>query len=52
MNKFRLLIVEDDPIIAADLERVMTEMDCEVIDTLESGEETLELIEEDHPTSY
>ncbi len=49
MNPIKLLIVEDDPIIATDLERAMTKMGYQVVDLLESGEEALELIERDAP---
>ena len=37
MNKLKLLVVEDDPIIATDLGRSVTHMGYEVIDTVESG---------------
>ena len=49
MAKLKLLIVEDDPIIATDLDRTMTQMGYEVVDTVESGEEALALIEPDSP---
>ncbi len=49
MDKVRLLIIEDDPIISTDLERAMIKLGYEVIDTLESGEEALDLIERDSP---
>lgn len=49
MEKLKLLIVEDDPIIAADLERAMKKMGYEVLDAVESGEEALEVVAQDTP---
>lgn len=49
MEKLKLLIVEDDPIIAADLERAMKKMGYEVLDAVESGEEALEVVAQDPP---
>lgn len=49
MEKLKLLIVEDDPIIAADLERAMKKMGYEVLDAVESGEEALEVVAQDSP---
>ena len=49
MEKLKLLIVEDDPIIAADLERAMKKMGYEVLDAVESGEEALEIVAQDPP---
>lgn len=49
MEKLKLLIVEDDPIIAADLERAMKKMGYVVIDAVESGEEALEIVVQDTP---
>lgn len=49
MEPIKLLIVEDDPIIAADLERAMKKMDYQVIDAVESGEEALEIIDQNIP---
>ena len=48
-DKIKLLIVEDDPIIATDLERAMVKMGYAVLDSLESGEEALELIKKEVP---
>lgn len=49
MENLKLLIVEDDPIIAADLERAMKKMGYEVLDAVESGEEALEIVAQDPP---
>ena len=49
MSKIRILIVEDEPIIAADLQSQLEKLGYEVIDTLESGEEALELLKGDEP---
>jgi DNA-binding LytR/AlgR family response regulator len=44
MDKIRILITEDEPIIAADLEDRLTDAGYEVLDCLASGEETLEFL--------
>jgi len=49
MEQIKLLIVEDEPIIAADLKRAMKKMGYAVMETLESGEEALEFIKETPP---
>lgn len=49
MDKIRILITEDEPIIAADLEDRLTEAGYEVMDCLVSGEETLEFLKENIP---
>lgn len=49
MEQINLLIVEDDPIIAADLERSMKKMGYSVIDAVDSGEEALEIIKQNTP---
>lgn len=41
MEKIRLLIVEDEAIIAADLERAMKKMDFEVVDVVDTGEDAI-----------
>jgi DNA-binding LytR/AlgR family response regulator len=45
MNKIRVLIVEDEPIIAADLEDRLTEMGYEVAYQCGSGEEALQFLQ-------
>ena len=45
----RLLIVEDDPIIAADLRLAMNKMGYEVLDTVESGEEAIARVRQEQP---
>ncbi|GAB5553065.1 MAG: hypothetical protein Sapg2KO_26560 [Saprospiraceae bacterium] len=49
MEPIKLLIVEDDPIIAADLERAMKKMAYQVTGAVESGEEALAIIEQTIP---
>jgi len=49
MEQIKLLIVEDDPIIAADLERSMKKMGYQVMEAVDSGEEALDLIKQEAP---
>lgn len=49
MAKIKILIVEDEPIIAADLERQLRKMDYEVLTSVESGEEAIEIAKNDSP---
>ena len=49
MNKIKLLIVEDDPIIASDLERSLSKMGFLIMGSTESGEDALEAIEREIP---
>jgi DNA-binding LytR/AlgR family response regulator len=48
MKKIRVLIVEDEPIIAADLEDRLTAMGYEVADQCSSGEEALRLLQREN----
>ena len=49
MNKIKILIVEDEPVIAADLKYRLFDMGYEVIESLRSGEEALEFLEKEIP---
>ena len=49
MTTIRVAIVEDEPIIAADLENQLKKSGLEVIGSFESGEEILEFLESDQP---
>lgn len=49
MNKISLLIVEDEPIIAADLTICFNRMGYQVLDSLHSGEEALEYLKSQQP---
>lgn len=49
MNSINILIVEDEPIIAMDLERLLSKLNFNVLTSVESGEEALEFIEEQLP---
>lgn len=49
MENIRLLIVEDEAIIAADLERAMVKMDFEVLDIVDTGEEAIRAAQELKP---
>ncbi len=48
MKKIRVLIVEDEPIIAADLEDRLIAMGYEVADQCSSGEEALRLLQREN----
>jgi len=49
MDKIRILITEDEPIIAADLEDRLTDAGYEVMESLVSGEETLDFLQKNTP---
>ncbi len=49
METINILIVEDEPIIALDLKRSLTKLDYNVLETLESGEEALEFVDQELP---
>ncbi len=49
MENIRILIVEDEPIIAADLADRLGEMRYEVLGPVASGEEALIMVEQGHP---
>ncbi len=49
MEKIKILIVEDEPIIAVDLKRSLQKMGYQVINMVESGEEALESIHQNLP---
>jgi DNA-binding response OmpR family regulator len=49
MDKTRILIVEDDPIIAADLEDRLLEIGYSVIGPYDQGEEAFEVIKKEVP---
>jgi CheY-like chemotaxis protein len=49
MTKPRVLIVEDEQIVAADLEARLDKLGCQVIGTAASGEEAVELASASRP---
>lgn len=49
MTTYKILIVEDEAIVALDIARRLEKMDYEVIGRLASGEEALELIAKQPP---
>ncbi len=49
MNKVKILIVEDEAIIAMDLENDLTSLGYEVTSIVNSGEKAIQKAESDHP---
>ena len=49
MTKIRVALVEDEPIIAADLENQLTKSGLDVIGSFESGEEILDFLDDHQP---
>ena len=49
MSKIKILIVEDEPIIAADLRNQLNKLDYLVSSILESGEEAIDFVREKQP---
>ena len=49
MNKSRLIIVEDEAIVAADIAIRLAELGYDVVGTAAAGEEALALVERVHP---